>query len=163
MPAARYFPGQSLIEITPELLAQVKADAAREPLRRARLCLHPDAAHPLHEMVIAFTRESYVRPHRHKNKCESMHIIEGELDVVFFDDAGKESSRIRMGPVGTGKTFYYRLTNSQWHTVLLRTDVAVIHETTNGPFNAADNEFAPWSPEPSDAAACAEFNRRLAQ
>ena len=161
MPAVTYYPGQTLIEITPELIAKLKADAACEPLRRARLCLHPDPSHHLHEMVIAFTQESYVRPHRHRNKCESMHVIEGELDVVFFDDYGKETNRVCMGPIGTGKTFYYRLANSQWHTVVLRTASAVIHETTNGPFNAADSEFASWSPEPSDAAACAEFNRRM--
>lgn len=161
MPSVTYFPGRSLIEITPGMVAQLKADAAKEPLRRARVCLHPDPSHSLHEMVIAFTRETYVRPHRHRNKCESMHVIEGELDVVFFDDAGHETSRIKLGPFGSGKTFYYRLTNTQWHSVVLHTDTAVIHETTNGPFDAADSEFALWSPEPTDTVATAAFTRRL--
>ncbi|MBM3804015.1 MAG: cupin fold metalloprotein, WbuC family [Acidimicrobiia bacterium] len=161
MPAVTYLRDRSLIEVTPGMVAQLKADAAKESLRRARLCLHPDPGHSLHEMIIAFTRDTYVRPHRHRNKCESMHVIEGELDVVFFDDAGCESTRIKLGPFGSGKAFYYRLTNMQWHSVVLHTDTAVIHETTNGPFNAADSEFAPWSPEPTDLAAAAAFTRRL--
>lgn len=151
MAAVTYFPGADLIVITPALLAQVKQAAAEEPLRRARLCLHPGPADPLHEMVVAFCRDAYLRPHRHRGKSESFHIIEGELDVIFFDDSGRITRRLELGPVGSGRAFFYRLASHAWHTIVLRTETAVIHETTNGPFNPADCEFAPWSPAPGTA------------
>ncbi len=163
MAAVTFFPGQAIIEITPALLAQVKQAAAREPLRRARLCLHSGPEDRLHEMVIAFCRDSYVRPHRHRGKNESFHMIEGELDVVFFDDSGRVARRVRMGPADSGRTVIYRLSNDQWHTVVVRTETAVVHETTNGPFDPQENEFAPWSPEPGERAAVARFMRQLTE
>ena len=161
MAAVTYFPGQTIIEITPQLLAKLKHDAGRERLRRARLCLHSNPNEPLHEMVIAFCRDTYVRPHRHRAKNESFHIIEGELDVVFFDDTGRVTRRVAMGPVDSGRTLIYRLGSDQWHTVVVRTDMAVIHETTQGPFDPEENEFAPWSPEPSEHVAVADFMHQL--
>jgi cupin fold WbuC family metalloprotein len=161
MASVTYFPARTIIEITPMLLAQVKQAAALEPLRRARLCLHSGPEDRLHEMVIAFCRDGYVRPHRHRAKSESFHMIEGELDVVFFDDVGCVTRRIAMGPVGSGRTLLYRLASEEWHTVVLRTQTAVVHETTNGPFNSEDNEVAPWSPETTDQAAVIEFMQRL--
>ena len=53
-----------------------------------RLCAHPAVDDRLHEMVIAMARETYVRPHKHVNKSESVHVIEGLADAVLFDDAG---------------------------------------------------------------------------
>ena len=89
--------------------------------------------------------------------------IEGELDVVFFDDSGRVARRVRMGPADSGRTVIYRLSNDQWHTVVVRTETAVVHETTNGPFDPQENEFAPWSPEPGERAAVARFMRQLTE
>lgn len=36
-------------------------------------------------MLIVMAKGSYIRPHKHKNKSESFHIIEGLLDVIVFD------------------------------------------------------------------------------
>ena len=33
---------------------------------------------------------------------------------------------------------------------MIRSDVLVFHETTNGPFDRKDTVFAPWSPEDGD-------------
>lgn len=161
MSAVTYFPGQSIIEITPLLLAQVKKMAVHEPLRRARLCLHNEPGDRLHEMIIAFCRDSYVRPHRHINKSESFHVVEGELDVVFFDDTGQVTRRVAMGTVGSDRVFVYRLACNLWHTIVFRTNVVVVHETTNGPFSPEESQIAPWSPDPADREAVAKFMNKL--
>jgi cupin fold WbuC family metalloprotein len=115
--------------------------------KRARLCAHPESADPLHEMLICLARGTYVRPHRHPGKSESFHIIEGVLDVVLFADDGTIREVIQMGPYHTGGVFYYRLIHACFHTVLVNTQHVLFHETTNGPFDPADTEFAPWAPE----------------
>jgi cupin fold WbuC family metalloprotein len=135
-----------IVRVTAADVAEVVARATRSPRKRARLCAHPSPSDALHEMLICLARETYVRPHRHADKSESFHIIEGELDLVLFDDAGAVIDVIAMGPYQSGKAFFYRLMEPCFHTILVKTPYALFHETTNGPFDAADTEFAEWAP-----------------
>ena len=53
-------------------IAFVRAQATTAPRKRARLCLHRGDEAAVHEMVIALDRDTYVRPHRHAGKSESL-------------------------------------------------------------------------------------------
>lgn len=127
-----------------------KLTAGKNERKRIRLCTHSDAKDPLHEMLIVHEREAYVRPHRHPGKTESMHVIDGLVDVIVFDEAGQVQRIISMGGFSSGRTFYYRMAAPVFHTLMIRSDVLVFHETTNGPFDRKDTVFAPWSPEDGD-------------
>ena len=141
-------------------LAVVCDRGIRSTRKRARLCAHDDARNPLHEMLICLARETYIRPHRHSGKSESFHIIEGELDVVLFEIGGEIREVIRMGPYASGNIFFYRLSEPCFHSVLVNTPHVLIHETTNGPFNPNETEFADWSPA-EDHRDVAKFVNRL--
>ena len=136
-------------------IAALKARAATNRRRRARVCTHPDTADGLHEMLIVHSRGAYVPPHRHVGKSESFHMIEGELDVVIFENDGAVKEIISLAAPSANraddKPFYYRLSESYFHTVVPRSDVVVFHETTNGPFRREDTDFAAWAPAENDA------------
>ena len=140
----------------------LKARAAANPRRRIRICAHPDVDDPLHEMLIVHARGVYVRPHRHPSKSESMHVIEGAADVVFFDDEGRITQRVPVGAPASGSAFYYRLRDPVYHSLVVRSEYFVFHEVTNGPFRRDDTEFAPWAPEENDVTGAASFLRELA-
>jgi cupin fold WbuC family metalloprotein len=125
---------------------KLKRHAFEADLKRARLCLHHSAEDALHEMVIVFHRDTLVSPHRHVAKSESFHLIFGELDVVLFDEAGRPTRVIRMGERGTGRSQVYRLSGPVWHSVIVHSEYAAIHEVTNGPFRPEAGDFAPWAP-----------------
>ena len=125
--------------------------------KRVRLCMHLNQAHLLHEMLIVHEKTAYVRPHKHIGKSESTHIIEGLVDVVLFDNNGRIERVIGMGDYASGKTFYYRMETPIYHTLIIRSDVLVFHETTNGPFDKKDTIFAPWAPEDTDLNSVADF------
>lgn len=135
-----------IVAVRAEDVAMVKAKGTTNARKRARLCAHPGPEDRLHEMLIVLDRGTYIRPHRHAGKAESFHMIEGELDVVIFHDDGTVRDVVRMGPYGSGRAFYYRIMEPCYHSVLINTPHALFHETTNGPFNRTDTEFAPWSP-----------------
>src|SRR5579862_4628237 len=78
------------------LKAAVKASAKR----RARINTHPDGEDALHEMIIAIDPSSYIRPHKHPGKSEAFHVVEGEVDVVMFDDHGGIDRIVRLGALG---------------------------------------------------------------
>jgi cupin fold WbuC family metalloprotein len=147
MKVSIFYSTEDAAAVDPQWYEKLKGHAYEADKKRARLCLHHDPDEPLHEMVIVFHRDTVVRPHRHHAKSESFHIVFGELDVVLFDDYGVPTRRIEMGPGGSGKVQIYRLNRPIWHAVIVRSEYACIHEVTNGPFRAEDNDFAPWAPE----------------
>src|SRR5262245_15809625 len=111
----------AIIEIGPDWLARLKRAAQESPLRRARVCLHTAPEDAIQEMIIALCKDTLFRPHRHRDKTESFHIVEGELDLIVFDDGGRPSRIIQMGPIASGKTFCYRLNAPLYHALLPRT------------------------------------------
>ena len=127
--------------------------SSANPRKRVRLCAHGDQDDRLHEMVIVHERGAYVRPHKHPGKSESTHVIEGLVDVVLFDDDGGIADVLHLGDYASGRTFFYRMAAPTYHTLLIRSDVLVFHEITNGPFDRKDTVFAPWAPADQEGSA----------
>lgn len=158
-----FFNGQNIIEIKSNQFDMLKHAAMNAPLKRARFCLHHNPSDQVHEMIIAFCRESYIRPHRHFNKSESFHVIEGKLLVIIFNDNGHVTRRIEMGTINSGYTFLYRLSSSLWHMVVPLSEFVIIHETTAGPFIKEESDFAPWSPDENDIGGIKTFIKKVMQ
>ena len=152
-----YYSGTSITKCNAQTIENLKLKAAENIRKRVRLCSHPDMNNKLHEMLIIHEKGCYVRPHMHPNKSESMHIIEGKVDIVFFEEDGSIKEIVQMGEFGTGLNFYMRTDVPVYHTLLIQSDVLIFHETTNGPFNREQTVFAKWSPEDSDLEGQAEF------
>lgn len=142
-----YLVDEPIVKIGREEIELLKKSVWTTPRGRVRICAHQDSSDLLHEMIIALAQSTYIRPHKHLKKSESFHIIEGEVDVVVFDDEGNIIEVIELGDLNSGKKFYYRLATPQFHTLIIHSDPLVIHETTNGPFKKGDAIFAPWTPE----------------
>jgi cupin fold WbuC family metalloprotein len=151
MKTSVFFNDSSIIEVNSDWYEKLKRHAFEADQKRARLCLHHSPDDPLHEMIIVFHRDAVVRPHRHLTKTESFHIIFGELDIVLFDECGNMTRVVQMGDLASGKTNVYRLTGGMWHSVIVHTEYAAIHEVTNGPFRLEENDFAPWAPAEPEA------------
>ena len=151
------YPQEQIVTVDAALLDELKQSAAANPRQRIRLCAHRSVDDRVHEMLIVHTKDTYVRPHRHTGKSESFHVIDGVVDVVVFDDAGEIADVIPMGTFASGRTFFYRIADPLYHTLLIRSDVLVFHEATTGPFRREESNFAPWAPDESDPAAVATF------
>ena len=113
---------------------------------KSRICSHSNNKAKIHEMFIFHKKGAYVRPHRHLNKLESFYLISGQVSIIFFDNYGKPTKVIKMGDYRSGKTFYYKLFKSCFHTVLIEKDV-LFHEVTSGPFEKNKTIYAKWSPD----------------
>ena len=142
-----FYTDQQVVEVGPEQIRFLKAQAAVNRRRRARLCVHPDTADALHEMLIVHTGGGYVRPHKHLGKSESFHMVEGRMKVILFDDQGNHTQTVELGAPDTGRHFYYRLSAPMFHSIYAESETVVFHEVTNGPFNPAECIFAPWAPQ----------------
>jgi cupin fold WbuC family metalloprotein len=151
-----------IVRFGSEEVAFLKRTALASPRGRARICAHGSEEDALHEMLIAISAASYIRPHKHLGKAESFHVVEGEVDVAVFDDAGAVVEVIALGVPGSGRRFYYRLSESAFHTLLIRSDLLVVHEVTNGPFRRGQTVLAPFAPPEEQREAAREYMTRLA-
>jgi cupin fold WbuC family metalloprotein len=128
----------------------LKQQAHASVARRARICAHLDPEAEQHDMLIVCHRNTYVAPHRHPSKSETFLIVEGEADILIFEDDGQLAARLPMGPFGSGLPFFYRMPAERYHSLDIRSEVLVFAESTQGPFRREGTESAPWAPSSQD-------------
>jgi cupin fold WbuC family metalloprotein len=144
-------------------LATLKAAVRASAKRRARINAHPDGEDALHEMIIAIDATSYIRPHKHPGKSEAFHIIEGEVDIVVFDDDGGINRIVPLGAPGGARPFYYRMSTTFFHTLIIRSDLLIVHEVTNGPFRPSATVFAEFAPDDHETEEAEAYQAALVQ
>lgn len=158
-----YFEGGGNLRLRAEDIRRLKAKVAGTPRHRVRLCAHQTLEDPVHEMFIVMGQGTYVRPHKHRDKVESFHVIEGRALALEFDDDGRIAQTVPMGAYGSGRNFFYRSPAHAYHSWLILSKVFVLHEVTNGPFRRQNTLFAPWSPDDTDPTAAERYLKRMTE
>jgi len=128
----------SLSVLNPQMIEHIKHIAQTHPMQRARINFHDSDDAVVHEMIIAMTDGTIVEPHRHLNKCESFHLMEGRVRIGFISEDGIIMNIVELSK---GETEYYRLNTPDYHIVVPISQMVVIHEVTNGPFVKEENSF----------------------
>ena len=121
--------------LTPEYVNLIKEDALANHLKRSRINFHDTDESSVHEMILCLHESTRLNVHRHINKTESFHLIEGVLAVVLFanDSTGiLDTIIIRSGY----SSCFYRLNHSIDHLVVPLSEFVIMHETTSGPFSS---------------------------
>jgi len=119
----------------------LKEKAAIHESRKARICLHKNDSNKVNEMVICTYRDAYIRPHMHMKKSESYHVIEGAFSLILFNNSGKITKVVNIT-----KDNIIKLPSTLWHTMIVTSKYCIMHEVTDGPFDAGSTIFAEWSP-----------------
>lgn len=153
----------NIVDLSKETISFLKQCAFDSKSGRIRLCAHKDTEDVLHEMFIALRQGSYVRPHRHLNKTESFHIIEGVCHVVILDDNAKVVRVIPMGDYESGHKFFLRIPARCHHTIIIHSEILVFQEITRGPFKREETDFPPWSPDEKNIIACHTFTEGISK
>lgn len=146
--------GQSDVEF-------LKMRALENPRLRCRLCLHPSVEDRLHDMIIVFRCDTYFRPHRHLERQQSFHVLEGALRLVILDNEGEI---VRVLDIAAGEqngAFITRIPAGHWYSFVFRSKWLVIQEIAPGPMIPNEREYAPFAPAEGDPSgpAYAEFLR----
>ncbi len=142
------------------LLSEVLDRARASSRRRANHDFHAGAEDNPHRFLNVMLRDTYVRPHRHLDppKSESFLVLEGEVSVLVFDDTGAVVERHDLGRGGVRGV---DLPPGVWHSLVVRSEHAVLYEVKPGPWDPrTDKEMAPWAP-PEGADDALAYGRRL--
>ena len=109
-----------IVHLTSDDVAFLEREAKATQKRRARILAHPDQEARLHEMLIAFCRDSWNPPHSHE-KAESMLVLKGMMTVEFSGD-GPFSKRLVVLHAGE----FLRIPAGVVHQTLPVTDCVVM-------------------------------------
>ncbi len=118
--------------------------AKKNKNQRARYCTHKNSKKKLQEMFIVLTKNCKIKPHKHKFKEESLHVISGAADLLIYNNKGKLKKEIKLGTFSSGRIFYYRINNESFHTLRIRSKYFVFHESTSGPFIRKNTIYPNW-------------------
>jgi len=142
------------------LLSELAGKAQASERRRAHLTLHSGPQDPVQRFFVTAVEGTYFRPHRHAAKAELAIVLEGEMDLLTFDEQGTVIERTRVG--SGAEHFGFETPAGTWHTLIVVTPTASFLEVKQGPYDPATaSEFAPWAPAEGGMDAAA-FNDRLA-
>ena len=142
-----YFPDEEVVSMSASDFRELKNLVLKSPSGRAMVCLHQNENDDVHELLIVMTKDVYNAPHRHNNKGESLHFIEGMAELYLFDKDGSVKQMLPVGDKTTGRASYYRISGDDYHALSVVSDVVIFHETTKGPFDKGNKMNAPWAPD----------------
>ena len=83
-----FFVEDLVTRIGAEEVGFLKKKVLQTQRKTIRLCMHKNVEDAVQEMLILHSKETYIRPHKHIHKSVSYHIIEGEADMILFDEEG---------------------------------------------------------------------------
>jgi cupin fold WbuC family metalloprotein len=156
-----YFANQPIVVVGPEEMGFLGDNVQFTERKRTRLCVHQNTEEKLHEMFVVYTSSTYMRPNKHP-KDESVQILAGSADFVFFDPEGNVTEVLQMGDQASGLPFYCRVPREVYHTMLMRSERVTLHEGLSGPFRKDSTTiFAPWAPLETDAPGIEKFSARI--
>jgi cupin fold WbuC family metalloprotein len=113
---------------------------------RTNLNIHeaPDAA--VQRLFLAFEPDTYIRPHRHPeaHKWELFIVLQGELELLIFNDGGDIVERTMLSPDATRVV---EIPPGTWHSYLCREPGTIALEVKQGEYlPTKEHDFLPMSP-----------------
>lgn len=141
------FNQDSLLTIDAAFIERIKQKASANASGKFRTCVHRSEDACNQEMFIVHSSSTYVRPHKHRSKDESLQVIEGYATVIFFDQDGEITSAFELGDLSSGHPFFCKINHDLYHMLIIHSDFLVFKETTTGPFQRQDMIFPKWAPE----------------
>lgn len=120
--------------------------AGQLPRKRTNLNVHEEASDPVQRLFVSADIASYFRPHKHPLSWEFAMVLKGRFDLLIFDDQGRLTHRLDLGP--EADTAAFELPENTWHTWIPRENGSLFFECKKGPYDPATSaEFAAWAPE----------------
>jgi cupin fold WbuC family metalloprotein len=126
--------------------------ATESPRRRFPLILHKQGA-DFNQVFNFMLADSYMAPHYHPSdeKTEFIHLVEGNVTVIYFDNLGTVKNLIKLEE-STNKCV--KVPPYTWHTYVILSRNALTYETMFGKYDPSTwKAVANWAPDESSDSA----------
>jgi len=137
----------------------LKKEAERFPDKNIRLCLHSSPDSNFHDMIILEKYGKYYPPHKHMDKGETWHILEGSLATFIFSESGEI---VESGVLDPKENIILRVDLGIYHSIMPLSEIVIYHESKPGPFLGKNDSIYPkWAPDRSKDSEIREYYDRI--
>jgi cupin fold WbuC family metalloprotein len=150
-----------VVRINKDTIEELCKLAEKNNRKRMRLCTHRSINDSVHEMFITLHRDSYIRPHKHLDKAESLLVLKGSAKFLTFDRRGSTITKTEINNFDSGAVFYHKMDKSVYHSILVKSKYLSFLEITKGPLRREDTVFAPWAPSESNKEEVKKFLEKI--
>jgi cupin fold WbuC family metalloprotein len=143
-------------DLSIEIKKKYSSDAVNSKRRRCHLIMH-NHGDEFNQAFAFICSDSYMRPHLHQYNymVEKMHLIEGSFELFFFDNNGKIIKTYKLDEPSQK----VQVPALQWHTYVIRNDLAIIFETMMGKYDPLTwKKFPDWAPAEGSTLASQYFH-----
>ena len=144
---------------TAEDFEELSAVAKASDRLRTNLNIHESPDAQVQRLFLAFEPGTYIRPHRHPqaHKWELFILLQGELDVLLFDDTGEIVERI---PLSAAATRVVEIPPNTWHSYVSKKSGTLALEIKQGAYlPSPEEDFLPMAPAENSAEVAAYLQR----
>ena len=117
--------------IDDKLIAEITEKAWASERKRMNFNLHESLDAKAQRLLNVLLPGTVLPVHRHRHTAETYILLSGKLNVVFYDDAGKELERFHLDPRDCN--FGVHIPKGQWHGIEVL-EPATIFEVKDGPY-----------------------------
>lgn len=114
------------------LLDELSAQAKASPRLRMNMDLRNSAADQSQRMLNALEPGTVMPIHRHRISSETVVIIRGKIQWVFYDDDGNETERVTLD--ANGELRMLNVERDRWHSLVCLETGSVLFECKDGPY-----------------------------
>lgn len=118
---------------------------------RTNLNIHETPEADVQRLFLAFEPGTYIRPHRHPeaHKWELFIVLEGELELLIFNDDGAIAERM---PLSASATRVVEIPAGTWHSYICKKPGTLALEIKQGGYlPTKEQDFLPSSPAENTA------------
>lgn len=126
------------MKITQALLDSLTTQAKASPRLRMNYDLRNSENDQSQRMLNAIEPDSVIPIHRHRKSSETVVVVRGKIEEVFFDAMGQVTDTIELVP--DGPCFAINVPKGQWHTLHSLESGTVIMEVKDGLYEALSQE-----------------------
>ena len=126
------------MKITKALLDGLTEQAKDSPRLRMNFDLRNSENDQSQRMLNAIEPGSDIPIHRHQKSSETVVVVRGKIEEVFFDASGRVTDTIELDP--EGPCFAINVPKGQWHTLHSLESGTVIMEVKDGAYETMKPE-----------------------
>lgn len=124
--------------ITQAILDKLTAEAKASPRLRMNMDLRNSAEDQSQRMLNAIEPGTVMPIHRHHASSESVVILRGKIQWVFYDENGNETERVTLDADGWPRML--NVEKDRWHSLVCLESGSVLYESKDGPYHPLEED-----------------------
>ena len=120
------------------ILDMLTAQAKASPRLRMNLDLRNSAEDGSQRMLNALEPGTVLPIHRHHDSSETVVIVRGKIQWVFYDENGNETERVVLDADGDPRML--NVEQDRWHLLVCLESGSVLYESKDGPYHSSEED-----------------------